>query len=309
MKSFDAEGVQFAWDATSITRFTECPRKYQYASIEGWQLPGKSDHLRFGGHYASALEHFHKHRAAGASHEEALRLIIREALIETWDHERDAEGNRIPSTGGPWISSNNLKTRENLIRSIVWYFEQYADDAMSTFIASDGTPAVEYSFSFPVDDGIVFAGHLDRLVEYSGKLMVQDQKTTGSTPGQYYFDQFAPDIQMSMYTFAGKIIFDQSVSGVVIDAAQIAVGFTRFERGFTYRLQAQLDEWYDNTMRTIEDARHATRERHFPMRTTSCGNYGGCAFRRICSRSPEVREQFLKGDFERGLRWDPLERR
>lgn len=305
-KSFDASGLQFAWDSTSIKLATECMRKYYYKMIVGWQPEDLSVHLKFGIAYATALEHFHKLVAEGMPRSEAIEEVVYEALLETWDHELDAEGNRIPGTGAPWESMHNLKTRGNLIRTIVWYLEQFEDDAVSTIILSDGRAAVEYSFKLPVDDGIVFCGHLDRLGEYSHDPYVQDQKTTGTTISARYFEGYSPDIQMSMYTFAGKVVFGVPVKGVIIDAAQIAVGFSRFERGFTFRTDDQLTEWYDQTMAKIHEARRLTAERQFPMNATACGNYGGCEFRDICSRSPQVREQFLKGKFVKGPRWDPI---
>jgi hypothetical protein len=267
--------------------------------IYGWQPHRKSVHLIFGAHYATALEHFHKHLALGKTRDEAEHLIIREALVETWDFEHSE----------PWQSDHNTKTRENLIRTIVWYLHQFADDSCTTLQLASGQPAVEYSFALPVDNGIVLSGHLDRVVEYSGKPYIQDQKTTGSTITPRYFEGYNPDTQMSLYTFAGKAIFGIPVQGVMIDAAQIAVGFTRFERGFTFRDEGQLNEWYDGAMWQIEKARTATKENHFPMNPSSCGNFGGCEFRHVCSRSPAVREQFLKADFAQGKRWDPLEAR
>ena len=114
---------------------------------------------------------------------------------------------------------------------------------------------------------------------------------------------------MSQYTFAGKIIFGVPVKGVIIDGAQIAVGFSRFERYMTMRTESQLTEWYDESMALIERTREHTRENFCPMNRTACGNYGGCEFRDACSRPPEIREQFLKSDFFRGKRWDPLESR
>lgn len=309
------DGLQFAWDSTSIKLAEECLRKYQYQMIEGWRTLQESVHLRFGSHYATALEHFYKHRANGSSFDEALLEIIREAMIETWDHERDAEGNRIPETGTPYappvdaIGSARVKTRENLIRTIVWYFEQFRDDSAEIVLLADGKPAVEYSFALPVENDIVFSGHIDRLVTYAGNIMVMDQKTTGSTISSRYFDGFKPDVQMSMYTFAGKAIYQMPVKGVIIDAAQIAVGFTRFERGLTFRTDSELSEWYDTTMYTIENARSATALGYFPMNRTSCDKFGGCPFRPVCSRAPEVREQFLNGFFVRGDRWDPLRAR
>lgn len=302
-KAFDANGLQFGWDSTSITLAEECLYKYKLRMIEGWQPERKSVHLLFGGWYATALENFHKLTASGIDYDEALLSVIRDALVATWHFDED--GNSL----GPWQSDHNAKTRENLIRTIVWYLEQFRDDPCQTVILSDGTAATEHSFALPVDDGIILSGHLDRLVNYSDKIYVQDQKTTGSTITPRFFEQFNLSTQMSLYTFAGKAIFSLPVKGVIIDGAQIAVGFTRFERGFTFRDDTQLDEWYDHTMHHIQLTRKATAENYFPMNTTSCNNYGGCEFRHVCSKSPAVRKQFLKADFVQGKRWDPLEAR
>lgn len=306
---FDASGAQYAFDSTSIKLAETCLRKYKYKMIDGWQPERKSPHLIFGGIYASALEDYHKAIAQGIDREQAIRDVVHMALIETWEHDLDDEGNPVPDSGHPWDSGHNLKTRGNLVRSIVWYFEQFASDPCETVILSDGTAAVEHSFKLPVDNDIIFAGHLDRLVNYSDSLYVQDQKTSGSTITARFFDGFNPDTQMSMYTWAGQAIFGVPVKGVMIDGAQIAVGFTRFERGFTFRSSDQLDEWYDGVMHTIETARRATLDNYFPMNPSSCSQYGGCEFRFVCARAPSVREQFLKGDFVQGEIWNPLRSR
>lgn len=329
--SFDANGLQFAWDATSITLAEECLRKYQYRMIEGWSPLGLNDHIRFGAHYATALEHYYKRRAEGEDKNVALRAVVEECLHDTWDRETCDECNgagRInegPDScvycegtglagGKPWQSSDPVKTRENLIRTIVWYADQFEDEEIKVVTLADGSPAVEYSFSISVDDDIIFAGHIDRLVEFGGDKYVMDQKTTKTTLSQYYFDQYSPHTQMSMYTFAGQMIYNIPVKGVIIDAAQIAVGFTRFARGFTFRTKDQLEEWYTNSLWYIALARHETARflatgEPMPMNLSACGNYGGCPFRQVCSKSPQVRPQFLAGAFEKGERWDPLKRR
>lgn len=296
-KSFDDSGVQWVWDATSLTLADTCLRKYQYKMLEGWSFPQRSVHLIFGGLYASALEEFYKLRAGGMSIRDALASVVRGALQASW------------VDGAPVEFLHNAKTRENLIRTIVWYVDQFGQEEIEVVQLANGKPAVELSFTLPVDNGWMFAGHIDRLVSYSGDKYVMDQKTTGGTISSSFFDGFNPDVQMSMYTFAGRMIYDVPVKGVIIDAAQIAVGFTRFERGFTFRSDGQLNEWYDEALGTIERTQRATRERRFPKNTTACGNYGGCEFRRICSRSPEVRKNFLAGDFVKQPTWDPLDRR
>lgn len=332
---FDATGAQFAWDSTSIKLAEACQYKYYLKMIAGWQPVRKSPHLIFGGHYATALEHYHKAIAEGVPRERAIRDVVHEALIDTWEYDEcqtcngtggdlgpepfdqstaavcpDCSGlGTIPGSGHPWESTDNLKTRGNLIRTIIWYLDHFEDDSCSTIILANGAPAVEHSFKLPVDNDILLAGHLDRLVEYAHDPYVQDQKTTKSPISNYYFDQYNPDTQMSLYTFAGKAIFGIPVRGVMIDAAQIAVGFSRFVRGFTFRADDQLNEWYDDTMALIERTRANTIANHFPRNPSSCNNYGGCEFRHVCAKSPSVRNQFLRADFTQGEIWNPLRSR
>ncbi len=327
--SFDISG-QFCWDSTSLSLASTCWRKYYYKLIEGWQPDGGSAHLRFGSHYATALEHYYKHIAAGLDPESALIEIVHEALIETWEHEWEevpadillesgainyaTKRQRIPDTGAPWESLHNLKTRGNLIRTIIWYFDHFRDDPASVILLANGKPGVEYTFKLPVDEGLILSGHIDRLVSYSDDPYVMDQKTTGSTISGRFFSEFDLSIQMSCYTFAGKMIYNLPVKGVIIDGAQIAVGFTRFERGFTFRSEPQLNEWYDEMMEiTLEGRKRFTlwqetgnALRAFPRNLTACNNYGGCEFRDICSKPKEFRDQFLRGSFTKGEPWDPM---
>lgn len=299
--SFNSDNFQYAWDSTSITSFTTCPRKYYYSQLQGWTSELRSVHLIFGGHYASALEHFHKHRAAGATHDDALRLVVREVLENTWDTEAAAPQE--------WFHAS--KTRDTLVRSIVWYLEQFKNDPMQTVILSDGRAAVEYSFSLDLSDDYLYCGHIDRLVTYGdgNDIYVQDQKTSGAQITPRYFEGFSPDYQMTGYTWAGQIIFNMPVKGVVVDAAYIAVGFTAFGRQAISRSDRQLEEFRVEVLDKIDLAKRAHESGYYPMNRTACGNYGGCEFRRVCSAVPGIRENLLQGNFKKRDRWDPLQRR
>jgi len=299
-KSFK-DGSQIAWDATSLELAQTCLRKYYYSMIVGIRPRKTSVHLLFGGIYATALENFYKYRAEGQSIDDALITVVHEALKDSWDSE----------AGQPIYFDDAKKTRANLLRTIIWYVEQFAEeteDGIQTYHLQSGKPAVELSFTLEFDEDTVYCGHLDRVVEMGGSLYVMDQKTTGGTVGTYYFDQFSPNNQMSGYAWAGQAILHSPVRGVIIDAAQIAVNFTRFERGITTRTPDQLDEWYDSAKYTISLAREAGRKDFWPMNLSACGNYGGCPFRLLCSRSPKVRQNYLESDYT-SHNWDPLKAR
>ena len=300
-KSFTEDGVQVGWDATSVDLAATCLRKYYYSMIRGIKPRQQSVHLIFGGIYASALETFYKLRAGGDDYETALRSVVRQALIDSWDTERSA----------PVPFEDTKKTRPNLIRTLVWYLEEFGiedPNGLVTYHLADGQPAVELSFTFEIDDDILYCGHLDRVSKMGDHLYVVDQKTTGGTVGQYFFDRYSPDNQMSGYAYAGRVVLSAPISGVIIDAAQIAINFSRFERQPVTRTKAQLEEWRKNALHFIKVAQSASYLQDFPMNTTACNNYGGCPFKPLCSKDPSVREAYIKSDYVEHV-WDPLKAR
>jgi hypothetical protein len=274
-------GVQTRWNATSIKAWKRCPRYYKYSILEGWQGEGTSVHLTFGSIYAKALEHFHVMTARGMPREDAIREVVRAALI-------DSHG---------WHSDHPAKYRWTLIRSIVWYFDEWSED-LPLYHLADQSPAVELVFEIDgLDSDLSFVGTLDRLVWYGDTLVWMDQKTTGSALSSYYFSQFELDDQASLYTFAGQAVFSSDIKGGIIDAAEVKVGFTRFGRHTTFRTPAQIEEWYVETSQILRRAQQDTADGYFPRNTTACTMYGGCPYRNICSKSPEHREKFLPASF------------
>ena len=109
---------------------------------------------------------------------------------------------------------------------------------------------------------------------------------------------------MSLYSFAGQVVLGTPVRGVIIDAAQILEDESRFGRGFTYRTQAQTQEWVADLRYWLTLAEQYAVNNYWPMNDKSCGHYrsekddrSGCPFREICGKDPSVRETFLKTQF------------
>jgi hypothetical protein len=291
---------QFAWDSTSLGWYKECPRKYYLSMILGYRSRAidESIHLRWGGLYHSALEHYDRLTFDGAYREDAIRDVVRYVLTETWDGDK------------PWEPEHKNKTRSNLVRSVLWYLEHFGNDNAATVRLSNGKPAVELSFRLPVDNGLILCGHLDRVVHWpqAGGDFVMDRKTTSGALGSYYFDQYKPHNQMSLYSFAGAAILSSPIKGVVIDAVQVGATFSRYARGLTYRTQDELDEWLRETYYWVQKVHASVDEDYWPANDKSCHHYGGCVFRKVCGAAPQVRKQILDSDYE--VRpWNPLESR
>lgn len=296
--------LQIAWDSTSLGTFKECPRKYYYTMVLGRQPRAENVHLIFGAHYHKALELYDHIKSAGGDHADGLDAAVRycyEATVE-----------RAPGGGfRPWLSDDPNKNRFTLMRSVVWYLEQFADDPLQTIQLDNGKPAVELSFRYdsgiqsPSGENFWICGHIDRLVEMDGNIHVLDRKTTKQTITHKTFAGYSPDNQMSLYDFSANVVYSADVKSIILDVAQVAVTFTRFQRGHTHRTPKAREEWFQNTSQWLWLAGVCAEQEFWPMNDKSCGNYGGCSFREVCSKGPETRETWLR-QLTKPRIWDPL---
>lgn len=335
--------IQFAFDSTSLGLLKTCPRLYQYTMLEGWAAKSDNIHLRFGAEFHSALWNYDNMVATGMDHEEAVRETVHALCITSADFDPKPALTPDGDLYNPRDPAR-YKNRESLWRTVIYYLDHRRNDTLKTYIMADGTPAVELSFRFELDWGpdaanvptwnykdgdfptdgsyklpgsshprpYLLCGHLDRVcVDPQSNLYIEDHKTTTSTPGPYFFDQYSPSNQMSLYTTAGQIVLNAPVHGVAINAVQLLLEhpWAHFSRGFTFRTPAQLAEWQTDLSRYLQLAEWYAENDYWPQNDTACGLYGGCKFRKICSKSPSVREVYLRSDFVQlppEQRWNPL---
>ena len=290
------ENVQIAWDATSLSRFMTCPRKYQLSILQGWTTRRRSIYLDFGSAYHKSLEIYDKARADGHSQQVALRAAVRVALSADLENE-DRSHNRF-----------------TLVRSVVWYAIQYQHDSMKTLTLADGTHAVELSFLMhlplknPWGDPYLLCGHIDGLVRNNGKVYILERKTTGSILNDRYWSQFSPNVQISTYATASKVILadpDQSI-WVVIDACQTAVNFSRYARHYIHRDSSQLEEFLTEVCYYIKIAENLALDNYWPKNESACRM---CEFKQVCSKPQSLRQSVLEAEYMQRPRWEPLRNR
>lgn len=309
--------LQIAWDSVSLGAYKKCPRYYQLSVVEGWQPKNQSHHLRYGILYHRAGEVYEHNRFEGKTHDEALLACLwdlRDGCVDTLE-----DGSTVWWNPHEFLSEErakrDVKTIEALFRTVVWYLDQFEHDVLKTVRLKNGKPAVELSFryefgyEFYTGETMLHSGHLDRVAMLGTLCYVVDKKTTGTTisgnSSWGFFAKYSPDGQMSGYTFAGQVVLDTPVHGVIIDAAQIAKGFSRFERGFSMRTKGQLEEWHHDTLQVVKEAEASAIAGHWRMNDSACDMYGGCAMRGICSKDPAVRQAYLASDYIKRP-WDPL---
>jgi PD-(D/E)XK nuclease superfamily len=304
--------IQFAWSSSSLDLLKTCPRLYEYTMIQGWASRDESIHLRFGIEYHTALQDYATFRARGIKHEDAIHDTIRALHSRVYDWV-------VPGSS----RAGRYKNRETVVGLVIDYLDHFVDDSAETYVLADGSPAVELSFRFALDWGpqmrevgdgpdkiadweprftqpYLLCGHLDRVVNFHNDLYVMDHKTSLSTISTYYFNQWSPSNQMTLYTLAGGVVLNSPIKGVVISAAQIKLTEPNvFQRGFTYRTPDQLHEWLEDLRFWLGQAEAFATANYWPMNDTSCTKFGGCKFKEVCSKSPQVRESYLRSEFDK----------
>lgn len=306
MFSSTVPGLQTAWNSSSLTPLKICPRRYYYQIVLGYQPSHENVHLIFGTLLHLGHEQYAKH-IIDHPHEEAITIAVEKVLHAAGARAEDGSWK-------PWRSEDKYKTLPNAIRTLVWYFEKFREDWLKTIELSDGSLAVEIDFKFdtgePGPDGtyLIF-GRMDRAANYGEDKYIIDLKSTKSSVDYGdYFERYSPDNQMSMYSFAANVAHNIPVRGVLIDASQVTVNFSRFRRGMALRDHNQLEEWYADTIQAIRRNEDHVEARHWPMNDAVCSLWGGCPYRSVCSKSPAVREMYLKSNYIK-RDYDPLKAR
>lgn len=290
--------LQLAWDSTSLGYLKTCPKKYYWAIVRGLTTPFKSVDLEFGILIHGARERYYHAITNGAAHDDAIDVALDWTLNATWDDRLKR----------PWISEDPNKNHYNLVRSVIWYLDRWQDDPLKTVVLANGKPAVELSFRFPsgifANNGeeYIICGHLDRLAKHHNNTHPTDLKSTKHTLNDDYFLQFSPDNQMSLYSFAGKVVYQTTTGNIIIDAVQVAVSFSEFSRGVVSRTDDQHDEWYKDLQFYLQQAEGYAIVQHWPMNDKACFR---CEFRELCRKPPSVREQWITGRYTTRI-WDPL---
>jgi len=333
--------LQIVWDSTSLGWLKTCPRLYYYKMILGVEHTGTKQALVFGLGFHGGCEEYDKLRIKGELHHEAQKQALRVGLLELGFHEeaptcavcgslnlmdvdssegycQDCLDTVSVETQKVWrrYDLDSYHSPEALARAIIWYTEQYKDDPFTTYTMPNGEPAVELSFVVPpgeqTQDGeeLFLAGHIDRVVQdQSGNLWITDRKTAKQSLYSNYFDKYTPDNQMSLYATSGQLVLGDTPKGVIIDAIQKAVNFTRMARGYAPRTPAQLKEFIEDFKLWVFQAELYAKMDQWPMNDTSCDKFGGCPFRKICGQSPEMRDRYLSGPDFRSFNWNPLDKR
>ena len=276
---------QLIWDASSLAALQTCPQYYKLGTIDGWKIPKEGIPTLWGSAVHLGLEVLDR----GKFYKESKDGAVNNACEELLRNYGEALT----------LSGDNTRNLESALRVIVWRAEdEYENNNVRTAAMPDGTPGLEVRFECPIPDTKYrISGRIDKLAYVNDDLYITDFKTTKSGLNEWYFQRYAPNTQVYVYLWALRKVLGMEVKGFIIDAIQTGVNFTRFGKQPFNVTDNQIDEWLADTQWLLSCVDTFKKTNKWPHNFGSCGNYGGCTYRSICSRTPEHRQSWLDEDF------------
>lgn len=206
------------------------------------------------------------------------------------------------------------------------YNKHYQEEPFTILKNREGLPIVEASFALPFGKvngyPVIYAGKVDLGIEDNNGVWSFDTKTAF---------MFGEGWEKSMQMDSGQLGYDwalrqavppgMKVNGYVINGVRIRrpkkgdeykgvapVDASDFVRLPFFVSDETIDEWWENTMHSIEVIMHWYERGYFPQRRSQCvGKYGVCDMFDVCSVGPSSREGILyeSGTYEENT-WSPL---
>lgn len=297
-----------AYDATRLRDLLLCRRRFKLAHILQLERAHRNSfniHLEWGKAWHETVRAYDTARAT------AVAAPINVAIQRAFDLTKE----------WPVDTGVRTKSRETLVRAIIWYDDQFgANNPLMPLMVEGNGPAFELNFRFPLfadqPNGPLLCGNLDGIVEFGGEIWILERKSTATTLSGFYWDKFDPNVQVDVYCVAAHLLWPQwQIKGVLVEACQTGVTFARFERKLFRRSPARLEETLASLQREVASLLRdlseygEDSEETFGPRYASCSIDNGCPFRDICQTDPSMREWEIATHWQRRTDpWDPINR-
>lgn len=271
-------------DGSKLNRFMECPRAFFYEYMLGWRSERPNNHLVFGTAWHEAIEHLMKN---GYSQTDVMTAF--DKFMESY---RSVFTD--PNTDDLFFP----KTPDRAFECLAGYAVKWGrSDPINYEVLY-----TEIAFTIQMDDTRHLCGRMDSIVRLLNTLKIGslEHKTFGGQ--RNWGDQFHMCMQGSLYTHVLMCLYRYENVGPIIfnGAAFLKNKGTRGGKKFDYQREvvkkskAQMQTWYLNTlywMDQVENEYRLLSEQSdsldvmtaFPMNTTNCTKWFGCAYRDFCN--------------------------
>lgn len=294
------------WSASTLDALLKDPLSYKWQYVDGYRAE-RGLPMAWGIAWHEARATYITSRLRGHDRDTAIQEAAAVAL-------REAEKFEVQELASESNLDRKKRNVRTLLRTIVWFDAEFGEGDIYEPVMLDDRPAVEIPFALPIVDpdtgkplktregeDYLLTGVLDQIArDDEGKLWTFELKNTTSTPGSYYFRRYDPSTQLNTYALVSSIILpNDPLDGVIIEAAQNAVGFTRFERYLVHRTPSQNDQWLRCICRWVKFAEDRAYNDDWADFMNPANIYGDSVFRMIMAQPQEVWEHLLNSYCER----------
>lgn len=186
---------------------------------------------------------------------------------------------------------DRTRTQATAKKMLTRYAEKYTDSGLT--ITAD-----EQWLELPLVGEAVYVMKIDKLAVWQETPVVVEHKTTSGYNGigAGYLKGFNPSLQLTGYIAGAQALKDKAYTTVLVDIAW--VGATKPERGeMLLRYEEPVESWRLEEFRRLTDQlveQIRFREERFEQFTpnwSACTQFGECAYRRLCTAAPSIRER------------------
>lgn len=269
-------------DASKITAFMKCPRKYFYRYVLGWNIDVPNKHLVFGEAWHRAMAHVLENGLGANSVSDAM-----ERFEEYYRSHFSVEDDLM----------NAPKSVEGALTALVEYSTQYKNDDFELI-------HTEVAGSVPVhEDYKPLHFRLDSILKNSnGQYLSMDHKTASQQTGIWQ-EQWTLSMQMCLYShvlfcqYAPEDVYGMIVNGVFLRKTKSKTSATQngFLRVPVRKTVSQMQTWLWTVIHWLDQIQWNYEElaaskpsdpvmMAFPMKDTACVDYYRlCQYHAFCT--------------------------
>lgn len=308
----DFETKTITADNHVVETYRTCEEKFRLSLQDHWRPGSGAPALGFGiAMHAARAQYKKLQMMQGLG---ALGIVddaVRAGLA-VWDAE-------MPADMKTDVMEDDKRGRRNFERLARGYFEKYGGAEFEPVQVE--VPGKQFLGVTPEGWKFDYVYTIDEVVRHRDELYPLEFKTASGfgPPDSHFFSQFNNKSSVTGYIWAVEKHFGYAVKGAIIQAMWVhsepkpgsRSKYTLpdyFKMDYSYRDQAQVDEWIHNTLLTGDDIVRSVREGRYKRADgMACSIYNGCSFKKICEATPEIRGRLLEIDYVKN-EWNPWAR-
>lgn len=285
------------YDSSKIQAFMDCPRKFFFRYIMGWESEEPNIHLVFGSAWHEAMEHLLQN-----GYDNDNVLLAYGKFLDTYKEEYPVE-----------LGQSDSKTPENALQALGEYAGLWKGKDKFKVLHT------EVAGTVPIDEDQVIYWKTDSIIEDKDGYWSLEHKTTGRKTGAW-LSKWPSKIQTGTYTHVLNVMFGMDrVQGVKINGAILRKSTNEFLRIPVRLSNKQMQQWMwevRHWLAQIEwnfiELSKCKKEDDvltaFPRNGESCSKFG-CPHPELCNlmTNPLQRQENPPLGYKKSF-WNPAER-